>query len=84
MREPGWPHGNRSVARTVWELWKPGHIMSCEINAHPLGYQLRLYMRGEFLSSQVFETLEQTEADAEAQKQEALARGWAARPPMPE
>jgi hypothetical protein len=32
--------------------------MRCEINSHPLGHEVRLYQPYEFVSSQVFPTVE--------------------------
>ncbi len=46
--EPGWPHGGRPKPERAWSLWKPGALMESEINAHPLGYEVRVYVRGEF------------------------------------
>ena len=56
MKEPGWPFGNRPAPRKVWALWKSGRVMECEINGHPLGYELRIYMGGTFLTGQTFAT----------------------------
>jgi hypothetical protein len=41
MNEPGWPFGNRPPAQLLWEVWKTGRIMSCEMNEHPLGFEIR-------------------------------------------
>lgn len=37
VTEPGWPFGNRPTPRLLWEVWKSGRIMSCEMNEHPIG-----------------------------------------------
>ena len=57
--------------------------MSCEMNAHPLGVEIRTYQRGEFQSSQVFESTELAEAEAAQRKGEFTMDGWTDRPPMP-
>ena len=84
MKEPGWPRGDRPPHRVLWELWKPGHVMRCELNAHPFGSQIRIYQRDEFQSSQIFPTIEEAERDAEEQRRRFVAAGWAERPPMPD
>ena len=84
MKEPGWPFGNRPPATRLWELYKAGRVMTCEINAHPLGHEMRLYLRGEFQSAQVFATFELAEAEAVDMKRELVEAGWTDRPPMPE
>lgn len=57
--------------------------MSCEMNEHPLGWEIRCYLRGDFHDSHVSRTREEADAEAEAKKQELLALGWTERPPMP-
>ena len=49
--------------------------MECEVNAHPLGYEVRLYQRGELQSAQV---------NADERKREFMAVGWTDRQAMPE
>lgn len=44
---PGWPFGDRPPHKLVWELWKTGRIMSCEMNEHPLGWEIRCYPTGQ-------------------------------------
>jgi hypothetical protein len=83
MIEPGWPHGNRPPHTPLWELWKTGRFMSCEINDHPLGWEIRCYLRGDLHCSQASWTRELAEGEAEAKKQELLVLGWTDRPPMP-
>ncbi len=68
----------------MWELWKTGRIMSCEMNEHPLGWEIRCYLRGDFHYSRVSRTRDGAEQEAEAKKQELIALGWTGRPPMPE
>lgn len=77
--EPGWPFGGRPTPERVWSLWKTGWLMEAEINAHPLGYELRVYLRGDYLYSLVHPTREQAEAGANERKRELLAEGWADR-----
>jgi hypothetical protein len=57
--------------------------MECEINAHPLGHEVRLNERASLLSGQVHATLELAEADADDLKRLFMARGWTGLPPMP-
>jgi len=54
MKEHGWPFGNRPQGRVLWEVWKTGRIMSCEINEHPLGWEIRCYIGGQFHYSHVY------------------------------
>ena len=68
MKEPGWPFGNRPPARLLWELWKSGRIMSCELNEHPQGWEIRYYVRSDFQSSQVFEGVARAETEAHDRK----------------
>jgi hypothetical protein len=44
--------------------------MRCEVNEHPLGHEVRLYMADVFQSSQVFSTLDEAERDADARRRE--------------
>ena len=53
------------------------------MNADPLGVEIRTYQRGEFQSSQVFESAELAEAEAAERKSEFTMDGWMDRPPMP-
>jgi hypothetical protein len=57
--------------------------MACEINAHPLGHEVRLYHCASLIQSQVHATLELAEADADDLKHLFSAQGWISRPPMP-
>lgn len=84
MKEPGWPHGNRPKAIVLWELWKAGRIISCEMNEHPFGWEIRCYVGGEFHYSHVHPVRFAAEEEAEEKKQELIARGWTDRPPMPD
>lgn len=83
MKEPGWPFGNRPPAKLLWEVWKTGRIMSCEMNEHPLGWEIRCYLCGEFHYSHVSPVQFAAEEEAEAKKQELIALGWTDRPPTP-
>ena len=78
--EPGWPRGNRPPHRVLWELWKPGCVMRCELNEHPLGHEIRVYHRDDLQAAQVFPT----ERDADDRRRELLAAACATRPPMPD
>jgi hypothetical protein len=39
--------------------------MECEINLHPLGHEVRVYVQGDFLYSRAFASVEQAEAEAD-------------------
>jgi hypothetical protein len=67
----------------VWSLWKAGRFADCEINAHPLGHEVRFYDQGDLRLCRVFETPELAEAEADEQKRERLKDGWTDRPPVP-
>jgi len=75
VREPGWPFGDRPTPRLLWEVWKAGRVMSCEMDTHPLGVEIRTYQTGEFQSSQVFEFTELAEAEAAQRKREFTMDG---------
>ena len=57
--------------------------MECEIYAHPRGYEVQVYHRGELIFSHRHETPELAEAEADELKCDRLADGWAGPPPMP-
>lgn len=82
--DPGWPFGNRPKPRRVWALWKGGRLMECEINAHPLGHEVRVYVQGDFHYSRALTTIELADAEAEDRRRELLAEGWTDRPPIPD
>src|SRR5689334_17768545 len=84
MREPGSPRGDRPPHRVLWELWQPGHVMRCEMNAHPLGHEIRIYQCDEFQSAQVFAATEDAEREADDHRRAFTAAGWTERPPMPD
>jgi hypothetical protein len=63
--EIGWPRGNRPAPIRKWEVSKNASRMLCEINQHPLGWEIRFSYRGEFYRSQVHWTLELAEAEVE-------------------
>jgi hypothetical protein len=67
----------------LWELWKNGKFARAEIEAHPLGYQVRFYVRDEPFYTRVLETYDLAIAEAEAQRATMLADGWTGRPSMP-
>lgn len=58
--------------------------MSCEMNEHPLGWEIRCYLLGDFHYSHVQPLRHLAEDEADAKKQELLALGWGDRPPMPD
>ena len=35
---------DRPPARLLWEVWKSGRIMSCEMNEHPPGWEICYYV----------------------------------------
>src|SRR2546430_1933865 len=63
--ETGWPFGNRPVPRRMWSVWKSGRLAEREINAHPLGHEVRSYERGDLTLGQVFPTSQLTEVEAD-------------------
>ena len=73
--EPGWPRGNRPTPRLLWELWKVGRVMSCEMNEHPLGWEIRCYVGGNFHYSHVSPLRHLAKEEAEAKKQQLVDRG---------
>lgn len=58
--------------------------MEAEVKAHPLGYEVRVYLHGDYLYSHVHPARELAEADANERKRELLAEGRTDRPAMPE
>jgi hypothetical protein len=54
------------------------------MNEHPLGWEIRCYLRGAFHYSHVFPLRHLAEEEAEAKRQELYALGWTDRPPMPD
>lgn len=82
--EPGWPFDNRPTPRRVWSVWKTGRLMECEINEHPLGFELRVYLGFDFHYSHAHPTRELAEAEAEQRKRELLEEGWTDRQSMPD
>ena len=55
---------DRPPARLLWDIWKNGRIMSCEMNEHPPGWEICYYARGDFRSSQVFDGVARAETEA--------------------
>jgi hypothetical protein len=74
--EPGWPHDDRPSARRMWVVQKDSYVMECEVNRHPLGHELRVYLRKDLHYSRVHRSLDDAEAEAEERKGEMLTRGW--------
>jgi hypothetical protein len=58
-------------------------FQACEINAHPLGCEVRFYEQGEVLLSRVYETIALAEIEANDRRRELLADGWTEKPHMP-
>ena len=54
--------------------------MEAEINEHPLGFELRVYVQGAFLYLLVLPTRELAEQEAYDVKREGSANGWTDRP----
>jgi hypothetical protein len=80
MKETGWPFDDRPPAMKVWEVYKTGRIMLCEMNPHPRGWEVRCYLSGEFHYSRVSRTRQEADEEAAAKKQELLDLGWTDRP----
>lgn len=80
VSEPGWPFRNRPTPTKLWSVWKTGRLMECEINAHPLGHEVRVYLQGDFHWSRALPTLEDAVREAENRRRELLAEGWTDRP----
>ena len=59
--EPSWP-SNRPAPIRKWEVSKNASRMLCEIDQHPLGWEIRFSYREEFYRSQVHPTRELAEA----------------------
>lgn len=68
----------------MWEVWKTGRIMTCEVNAHPFGWEVRCYVSGDFHYSRVHPVRFAADEEADEKKRELLAAGWTDRLPMPE
>lgn len=81
--EPGWPFDNRPAPQRMWVLWKTGRLMEAEINEHPIGFELRLYLGGDFCYSRAHAARELAEAEAHECKSELLADGWTDPPTRP-
>jgi hypothetical protein len=62
MTEPGWPFGNRPTPRRLWSVWNTGRLIECEVNGHPLGHELRVYVQGDLYYSRAHVTLGEAEA----------------------
>jgi hypothetical protein len=50
--------------------------MSGELTAHPLAFELRIDLNGDFHSSRVHRTLADAEAETEERRCEVMERGW--------
>jgi hypothetical protein len=83
MSEPGWPFGGRPKAIQAWCLWKAGSLQSCEINQHPMGFEVRYYQGTDFVSARIHGTLAAANEDAADRKAELLRELWTETPPMP-
>jgi hypothetical protein len=60
----------------LWELWRDGHAMRCEVRAHPDGHEVRLSDDRGTVAPQVFATLEAAQREADARRDALLAPGW--------
>jgi hypothetical protein len=79
--EIGWPFGKRPMPTKLWAMWKKtGRLMECEINAHPLRHEVRVYLQGDFHWSRALATLENAVREAEDRRRELVAEGWAPAP----
>jgi hypothetical protein len=82
-KEPGWPLHGRTEPQRVWSLWQSDSLMHAEIREHPLGHEVRVYLRGDFICSYAHPMLEKAEQEAYTLKREWLAQGWTNRPVKP-
>ena len=55
----------------LWAFWEDGELIERETNAHPLGQEIRIYRRGDFMFSHVHPTRALAEADAAEDRQES-------------
>jgi hypothetical protein len=71
--------------RVVWEVYKTVHgVISCEINEHPYGWEIRCALNSEFYYSRVHTERSTAEEEAQERRHDMLAAGWLERPPMPD
>jgi hypothetical protein len=59
-------------------------LMECEINEYPLGFELRVYIQGDFHYSRTHLNREEAEAEAKERNRELIAAGWTKRLLMPD
>lgn len=78
--EPGWTSGGSRKGERVWSLWRSGTLARAEVNEHPLGYEVRVYMRGGLLFKSVHPTREAAELEAHELEREARAKAWTDQP----
>jgi len=78
--ELGSPSGGALKGPRVWSLWRSGTLAHAEINKHPLGYDLRVYMSGSLLFKSVHPTREAAEQEAREMEREARAKAWIDQP----
>lgn len=78
--EFGWPSGGALKGQRVWSLWKSGTRAHAEINAHVLGYELRVYMSGSLLFKSLHPTREAAEREAREMEGDARAKAWTDQP----
>lgn len=72
--EFGWPSVDLLDSQPVWRLWKSGAPTAAEICTHPLGYALRLYVRGRLLYSSVHPMRKAAEREASELRRHWLAQ----------
>ena len=66
--------------RLVWEVYKTVHgVISCEISAHPFGWEIRCSLNGEVYYSRVHPERSTLEEEADERKHDLLAGGWTER-----
>jgi hypothetical protein len=59
-------------------------LAECEVSAHPLGFEIRCYIRGNLFFSRVQPSRALALTEADEQKQTMMADGWLTWPPMPD
>jgi hypothetical protein len=57
---------------------KDARIMTCEINPHPLGYELRISLGGELYYSRVHAARDLAVTEAAERRRELEETGWTA------
>ena len=73
---------NSTAAERLWEVYTTDRVMSCEMTPHPLGWEIRSFLNGQFRSGHAFPTRDLAEAEASVRKRLHLDFGWTERPPI--